>query len=163
MSAPELPAIFGNYALGDFVEIASPAAVSWLPQTKGWLIVAALLALWLGRLAWRALKRWHHNRYRREALKRLAAMDAPSCQAINELLKLTALAGYPRTQVATLSGEPWVAFLNSECDAPPFDTQLTQLLALAPYRQANEQSEADARLRAASQAWINQHRGTAHA
>ena len=37
MSAPPLPEAFGNYALGDFVEVISPASISWLPQTPGWL------------------------------------------------------------------------------------------------------------------------------
>ena len=35
MSAPPLPDIFGNYILGDFVEVVSPENVSWLPQTVG--------------------------------------------------------------------------------------------------------------------------------
>ena len=71
MSAPPLPEIFGNYALGDFVEVVSPDAVSWLPQPAGWRVVAAaLLGLALYR-GWRALRRWYRNRYRREAAERL--------------------------------------------------------------------------------------------
>ena len=34
VSAPPLPETFGNYALGDFAEVVSPAAISWLPQTR---------------------------------------------------------------------------------------------------------------------------------
>ena len=29
MSAPPLPDIFGNYALGEFVEVVAPNAISW--------------------------------------------------------------------------------------------------------------------------------------
>ena len=49
MSAPPLPDTFGNYALGDFFEVVSPAAISWLPQTAGWA--------WLGLTAREVMNR----------------------------------------------------------------------------------------------------------
>ena len=70
MSAPPLPDAFGNYALGDFVEVVSPAAISWLPQTAGWAwlgLAALALALYKG---WRWLQHWHRNRYRRSFFHR---------------------------------------------------------------------------------------------
>ncbi len=33
MSLPPLPETFGNYALHEFSEVASPDAISWLPQS----------------------------------------------------------------------------------------------------------------------------------
>ena len=65
MSAPPLPEAFGNYALGDFAEVVSPAAVSWLPQTVAWRWLAAALAVYLLYRGWRWLRHWHRNRYRR--------------------------------------------------------------------------------------------------
>ena len=74
MSAPALPEIFGNYALQDFAEIVSPENISWLPQTAGWLWLGLVLLGLALHCAWRALKHWYRNRYRREAIDRLQAL-----------------------------------------------------------------------------------------
>ena len=76
---------------------------------------------------------------------------------INRLLKLTALAAYSREQVARLSGEEWVDFLNSRCPSPPFSPEHGRLLALASYSGQAVEPEAGARLLAASLAWVEQH------
>ena len=57
MSAPPLPEAFGNYALGEFVEVVSPADISWLPQTAGWTWVGIALLLFAGHRGWRAAGR----------------------------------------------------------------------------------------------------------
>ena len=129
MSAPDLPEIFGNYVLGEFVEVVSPEGVSWLPQTAGWYWLGAVLLALLIRYAWRRLQRWYRNRYRREAAARLRQLTAELSPErapleLNRLLKLTAMAGFSRDAVAQLHGEAWVDFLNSQCDAPPFTAEL---------------------------------------
>ena len=123
MSLPALPDIFGNYALGDFNEVASPPAVDWLPQTPGWYLVGALVLYWLARAGWRRLKHWYRNRYRGEAVRQLAAIETSDdlVVEVNRLLKLTALAAFPRPQVAALSGESWTEFLNAQCEQPVFN------------------------------------------
>jgi hypothetical protein len=139
MSAPPLPDTFGNYALGDFVEVVSPAPISWLPQTEGWVWLGVAIAALLGYRTWQALRHWYRNRYRREAAARLQRLAAGSATApvqvaeVNRLLKLTALAAFSRQQVARLSGQDWVDFLNRQCPAPPFSAEHGNLLALAPY------------------------------
>lgn len=167
MSAPGLPASFGNYALGDgFHEVVAPAAVSWLPQTSGWGWLAVVLLLFAAHRGNRRLRTWYANRYRREASARLRAMhhvDAGPAWLgeLNQLLKLTALAAFPRPQVAGLSGEDWVAFLNAQCTEPPFSEQHVALLASGPYLlQVPEQSVRHSLL-AASQRWVETHRGPA--
>lgn len=95
-----------------------PEPVSLLPATDAWLVVAgwavAIIAIALA--AWR--RRWQRNRYRREALRALAdieadaALDASTSAArIAELVKRTALAAYPREAVASLYGKTWSEFL----------------------------------------------------
>ncbi len=160
MSAPPLPEAFGNYALGDFVEVVAPAVISWLPQTPGWYVVGTLAVLLLLRGGWRRLRRWWRNRYRREALARLAdAGVARSVTELNRLLKLTALAAWPRPRVAGLTGSEWVDFLNSRCPAPPFDDSLAGLLCSNPYTGAVPDEREAARLAAACRDWISGHRG----
>jgi hypothetical protein len=166
MSAPELPDIFGNYALGDFVEIVAPGPVSWWPQTAGWLWVGVFLGLMLARSLWRRWREWHRNRYRREALARLSELgqhgtDANFPGQINELLKLTALAAWSRTRVASLCGQDWVDFLNQNCQPAPFQSPLAELLATGPYATAVLDADTGRRLLAASRTWIVEHRGPA--
>jgi len=113
----------------ELADVSVPAAPSWLPQTQGWAVfgvVLLLAAFWAG---WRALRRYRANRYRREALVELSALES-SVDAGNEqrvralasatvLLKRTALAAWPREQVAALSGEGWGRFLGANAGSAP--------------------------------------------
>jgi len=158
VSAPPLPDIFGNYTLGDFVEVVSPDGVSWLPQTAGWYCLGAGLLILLARYCWRRIKHWHRNRYRREAVRRLerlakhGADDLPT--QLNTLLKLAAMAGFGREAVASLTGDAWVTFLNAQCDTSPFDAQLALYLAEGPYRGMLVHDTDRPRLIAASASWL---------
>ena len=161
MSLPDLPDIFGNYVLGeDFNEVVSPEAVNWLPQTPGWYVVGAIALAYAARYSWRRLRYWYRNRYRKEARQKLAILEhnGAAVAAINQVLKLSALAAFPREEVARLSGTPWVDFLNSRCEAPVFDSEQAQLLAEAVYTDRQLDARVSNDLIAASQAWLNLHR-----
>ena len=56
-----------------------------------------------------AVARYRRNAYRREALRQLDAVDPGG---ISTVLKRTALAAWPREQVAALTGAAWLAFLD---------------------------------------------------
>jgi hypothetical protein len=164
MSAPPLPDIFGNYALGAFVEVVTPGPISWWPQTTGWLCLGLVLTVFGGVLAWKKLRHWYANRYRREAaleIRKLAdnrAADSILPQ-LNQLLKRVALAAYSREEVAMLSGQPWADFLNRQCAVPTFsDTQL-ELLATGGYRAVNVDEDGARGLLDAALLWIESHQG----
>ena len=166
MSAPPLPDIFGNYVLGDFVEVVSPDAISWWPQTVGWLWLGAAVLAVLLRYGWRRLRHWHRNRYRREAaarLKQLAQNNRPESLLIelNKLIKLTALAAFSREQVAQLSGAAWVDFLNRHCPSAPFPVELGKLLERGVYENTALNDATKEALLAASLAWVSQHESAA--
>lgn len=108
--------------LAGLVDVDLPPAISWMPQTPAWAVLGVVLlwvALWA---AWRALRRYRANRYRREALaelsllaQRMGADDVQRAQAlaaVAALLKRTALAAWPRETVAASSGEVWGRFLE---------------------------------------------------
>ena len=168
MSLPELPAPFGNNALRGLVEIAPPDAVSWMPQTVGWLWVALIgLGLLCAKLA-RVIKAWHANRYRREAIKRLRALAANDeathfLSELNALLKLTAIAGFSRERVAVLSGDAWAEFLNAHCTPEPFASHHQQLLATGAYSYVTLNTQEQRELLDAARHWIEQHRRPEHA
>lgn len=164
MSAPPLPDVFGNYALGDFVEVVPPGPIDWLPQTLGWQIVAIATAAFTARFLFRTLRKWHQNRYRREAAERLQKIRQSSegdqqLREINRLLKLTALVAYSRETVAKLSGTPWADFLNDQCAAPVFTNSQISLLARGSYQPMNVNQVALDGLCESSARWIEEHQG----
>ena len=101
-------------------DIVVPEPVSWMPATAAWGVLGGLLLIIL---AWQLValgRRWRANRYRREALSRLdeierAASARPEALgSLPELVKITALAAWPRARVAGLSGGGVAAV--SRCD-----------------------------------------------
>jgi hypothetical protein len=167
MSAPPLPDAFGNYALGDFVEVVAPAAINWLPQTTGWWWLGAALLALLVRYCWRRLRHWHRNRYRNEAIEHLQQLASSTDHAtvlaeLNRLLKLTALTAFSREQVARLSGADWVSFLNSQCPTPPFSQEQGQLLAVGAYSAQPVAADTFEQLLAACLIWVREHENMHH-
>jgi Domain of unknown function (DUF4381) len=100
--------------LHDFYQ---PPPPSWMPQTVGWYILFALLCLFVVWVIARAISRWLANRYRREALRQLRVASA---NEFSGLLKRTALAAWPRAQVASLSGKEWIEFLSKTSNIEEF-------------------------------------------
>lgn len=121
-------------------ELGLPAPVPYTPQTWGWWVVLAaflMVTLWVGAQHYR---QWRRDRYRREALARLALLrqqhdTLPALRELPELLKRVALS-MPTgdAQVAALAAAPWQAFLQRHSPSPlpaDFSQQLAQL-AYAP-------------------------------
>ena len=138
MPLPPVPQHFGNPALGEFVEIQPLASIDWTPQTPGWYLVLGAALLWAGRQGWRRARRWHRNRYRREALRQLAALsELPAEQqviAANRLLKTVAIAAATRDAVAGLNGEAWRSWLRARCALPALSEQTLTALCEGVYR-----------------------------
>jgi hypothetical protein len=145
--------------------IPEPALVSLWPQTQAWLWVGLLVfgfAAWLMR---RSLRRRRANAYRRVALREIgAAAESPA--ALAEILRRTALAAFPRTEVAGLYGDEWLGFLDrtggldrtgAGCD---FRDGVGRAFAHAPY--ARETAES-AELAALAARWVRGHRNEAEA
>ncbi|MGE8334938.1 DUF4381 domain-containing protein [Pseudomonas laurylsulfatiphila] len=77
-------------------EMALPAPVSYAPQTWGWWTLLTLLVLSLLLVSARRYWQWRRDRYRREALARLAELqqrsnDLNALRELPELLKRVAL------------------------------------------------------------------------
>ena len=121
--------------------LVMPGPVAWLPQTPGWWIVLGWLLAVLLLLAWQFAKRRQRNRYRRDALTELRSIAAQtelgpgeSAQRIAVLLKRTALAAYPRKDVAALYGRDWAQFLRESSGNDPQVAEAADVLAAAAYR-----------------------------
>ena len=171
---PELPPRFGNPLLrGDLAEIETIGSINWLPQTAGWAVVALAVGGWLSWRGWHLGRRWFRNRYRREALTRLTAIKSrPSLEAINVLLKLTAIAASSRKEVAPLTGTRWCLWLQGRTPSPLFSDDTLTLLGESlyahvdldkkssdPTRQADDTDFGSLNtLFAEAESWIREHR-----
>lgn len=134
-----------------------PEPISLWPQTAGaWTLCALLLGIALY-FAWRLWRRYQANAYRREALAQLAHPTTDPAQ-IAEIVRRTALAAYPRTEVASLTANDWLDFLNHRTPRPLFVDAVAQTLLAAPYRPGRIDDERVTALHRAASDWVRQHR-----
>ena len=132
---------FGNPLVRGIEEIYLPDPVSWTPSAPGWIIIWAIMAAFGAFLLIRLFFRWRQNRYRRSALKSLKKLKQTDFMAektilcaLPRLLKRTALMAFPRTRVAPLFGEKWIAFLESRYPDPGFRKNAGKYLLALSYQ-----------------------------
>lgn len=158
-------------SLQNLHDIVVPDPTPFWPPAPGWYamgMVALVLACWIG-CKW--CLRWQNNRYRREALEELSRVAAGSLkstsrikalQNLNPLLKRTALAVWPRTEVADLTGDGWLAFLNRTGDTAFFGHEPARLLSEVSFvnedKLSNLSDSQVAGLISAARLWIKHHR-----
>jgi len=130
-------------ALQALHDVAVPGPINWVPQTAGWYVASVLLLAGLALLAVRIFRRRQANRYRGAALNELdrirglARHPASRTSALLELpvlVKRTALSFRERSEVAALTGEEWLGFLDGTYSGDAFTRGPGRLLADLPYR-----------------------------
>ena len=137
-------------------DIVLPGAISLRPQTTAWYVLLfALLALCVwGVFAWRRHVRC--NRYRKLALARLVDIEARGAfTELPVLVKQTVLAYSARQEVASLSGDAWLRFLDASYGGRGFTEGPGRLLPVLAYGRT-EGVDADELLELVSQ-WIRKH------
>lgn len=157
---------WGNYAIQGIVETAVPEAVSLMPKTAGWLILLAILMLFLAYKGWQRRQRWRRDRYRRDALASLQALrqryetgDARALRDLAPLLRATALAACGDRRLASIRGQAWADELRIMApDVKPVD--VTTLDALA-YGRGLQDADEVLELFAVLADWIQRHRSDA--
>ena len=149
--------------------LRDPAAIGWWPLAPGWWLLIALAVVAGAIACYYLLKRYRTNAYRRMALRQLQDIQSALHDDVegereihravadtNALLKSVALRIFPRHDIAALSGEAWLAFLNKTRQSESTDTAFAASFANAAYQQ---QPELDAeQLFLASRHWITKHR-----
>ncbi len=158
LSALDLPTLIGRMA-----DIAVPEPVSYAPQTAAWWVVASVLVMAVGVTIYVAFRRRKANAYRRQAIFELDALEKRvTAEAaygdLASLVRRTALAAFPRQQVASLHGDDWLAFLD-RTGPGGFRDGPGRSLATAPYDGGRALSANDrAMLVRTVRNWIRSHR-----
>jgi len=114
-------------------ELQLPELTGWWPLAPGWWVLIAIAVLGLLWLLYRAVRRFKANAPRRLALRQLDLIQrnfergenaVVVGQSLSSLLRRAMLAYAPRSEVAGLSGEAWLRWLddglpqNLFCDGP---------------------------------------------
>lgn len=140
-------------SLDQLREIVEPTAVSWWPPAIGWWGLLLVLLIAGGLYAYRWYRDWIENAYRRAALKELGS--ANTAADISKLLKRTALAGFPRHDIAALYGDAWCSWLQHTSSVTLSDS-IRQSLYRGVF--ADQHAVATKELREFAAGWIRRHR-----
>jgi hypothetical protein len=120
-----------------------PEPIGWWPLAPGWWVLIAIAA---GLLAWllkKYLERRAHAAARRYALRQLRTYSSEYARhgnavllgtQLSELVRRTMLAYAPRAEVAGLTGDDWLRWLDRDLDRPHFTTGDGRPLIEWPYR-----------------------------
>ena len=163
---------FGNYLIHGIDEIMLPEVIPWWPSAPGWKVLGLILLVWVVLRMIRLGKRWWRNRYRREVLRQLKQLQQQVgsktldvVASLPHFIKITALQAYPRAEVASLSGEGWLAFLDSHYCGPSFaEGSGRKLLAVSylPRQRWQLDDNESKQLIQMAQQWIAKHREVDH-
>jgi hypothetical protein len=119
-------------------DIHLPEAIGWWPLAPGWWLLLGLLVLLFIAVRWLVFYR-RRRRLRRLALRRLDELstltDAQLARSLSRLMRQAAISHFPHHEVAGLSGEIWLDFLDRPFDDQPFSSGAGRSLIDAPYRQ----------------------------
>ena len=129
--------------LSDLRDWHLPDPVSWWPPAPGWWLLAGLILLGLW-LAIRGGRRWRRqSSSTRAALRQLDALGKALARdgdqrrfvvGVSQLLRRLALVRFPREQVAGLSGDAWLGFLDATGGGGSFAQGAGRVLAESAYR-----------------------------
>ena len=124
-----------------------PDSVGWWPLAVGWWVLGILSALLVAAVGW-----WLWRRYRRRAAARLALAQIADLRdtlvreadprafasGVSQLLRRFALARFDRVDVASLTGDAWLEFLDANGGGGAFTSGSGRALLEAPYRRSVE-------------------------
>lgn len=159
----------GADPLAGLRDLHTPPPPSWWPPAPGWWLLAALALAAVAGAVVVLIRRRRRAKPVRAALAELEAIFAAlddggelhRVQSVSTLLKRVALLRYPRTEVAALSGERWVTFLQNTA---PRNADPAAVEALVRVHATRLQVDGEA-LRRFSRDWLLAHRvrGRRHA
>ncbi|WP_432453483.1 MULTISPECIES: DUF4381 domain-containing protein [unclassified Agarivorans] len=108
-----------NNPLAALKDIILPSQLETGLPAVGWWLVAGLSLVVLALLLFISWRYWTLTSTRRTALRELKSYPSIDLVQLNILMKRVALSYFPRHQVASLTGQAWLAFLDSKLTRAP--------------------------------------------
>jgi hypothetical protein len=157
----------GTQAALQLRDIHLPGAPPFWPPAPGWWLLAAIVIALLIWVSMVAVRRYRIHRRRQAVLAALASMEerfaserSPERLAgISLLLRRLALTCYPREQVAALSGNAWLRFLDESGGNGRFANGPGRVLANGPYQRSLPAELDTAGLTALVREWVQKNSG----
>lgn len=151
--------------LSQLRDIHLPEPITFWPPAIGWWMLALIITVLVIGVALLLLRQYRKTHYRRQAEAQLKELleryskeknTTEYSSNINKLLKQVSVSYYKRKDVARLSTEEWLSFLDRSGNTNDFTQGAGRILATAPYGES-EQIDSEALYQCCSQ-WIRKHR-----
>ncbi|MDH5926107.1 DUF4381 domain-containing protein [Vibrio lentus] len=107
----------------DLSPIITPSAPSWWPLAWGWWLIIITAIVLITLVFFIVKHRQKNQQAKNEALACLRnsqSSSALSPSAAQDIVRQAALSYFPREKVAGLSGDDWLAFLDTQLTKPLF-------------------------------------------
>jgi hypothetical protein len=127
-----------------------PGDVGWWPLAPGWWVLIALAIAGLLYLAYQQYLAWRWNAARRLALSEVRRIRAEYesgasaqalAKALSELVRRSMLAYAPRGEVAGLTGDAWLEWLDRGLTDKPFTQGSGRHIESLPYLRPEKVSD----------------------
>ncbi len=137
--------------LHELRDVHLPDPISWWPPAFGWWMIVVALLVVAGLVLWAWVYR-QRTRPRRLALSQLQEVkqqfaahsdEQQTMTLLSDLLRRVAIAVFPRSRVAGLSGQSWLQFLDRTGHTTQFSEGPGRCLLSAPYQPHGPASAAD--------------------
>ena len=160
--APSSPSGLPSTAL-ELRDIHLPAEPDSWPPAPGWWLLTALIVTAAAAVAAVGWRHWHRVQRRRRILAELNRIGTdragpPLVVGVATLLKRAALVTHPGADVAALSGDAWLAFLDRSGGDGQFTNGPGRVLAAGPYAPTTEGLD-DQALLALARRWLTKNLG----
>lgn len=125
-------------------DIHIPEAISWWPPAIGWWILAVLIPLSLY-LIFKLYQRMTRKTALKSAKKQFKSLrddqqltKQEKLVALSSLMRRTAVSLYPRAEVASLTGDEWLNFLDKSISNRGFNSDTGWLLTKGLYSRQDD-------------------------
>lgn len=125
-------------------DIHLPDPVSWWPPAPGWWLLISVLMMLIFLVYWLFKQRRekslsvevqaHQELQRIQAEFRQHQDKTRLATNLSELLRRVCISVFPRQETASLTGQEWLAFLDSQVNTSCFIDGAGSVLVEAPYR-----------------------------
>lgn len=124
-------------------DIIVPSQLETGPLAPGWWLIIGGASVFLVVIGYLICRYWRLGKHKRMALRQIKKLKTAPIylDQLNQILKRTVLADYPREQVASLSGKAWFEFLNTQTRRNYFDDMLINDFNDSLYRKPQPASE----------------------